>query len=99
MTAESNAVYAQGHLLFLRGDTLVAQPFDADRLQFAGDAVALDVRVAKVTGEVAAVSVSDTGTLVYRAPGDETPGRQLIWMDRTGKTARATDVDFTWRPA
>ena len=98
MTAESNAVYAQGHLLFLRGDTLVAQPFDPDRLQFAGDAVALDVRVAKVTGEIAAVSVSDTGTLVYRAPGDETPTRQLLWMDRTGKTVRATDVDFQMTP-
>ncbi len=98
MTAESNAVYAQGHLLFLRGDALVAQPFDADRLQFAGDAVALDVRVAKVTGEIAAVSVSDTGTLVYRAPGDETPTRQLLWMDRTGKTVRATDVDFQMTP-
>jgi eukaryotic-like serine/threonine-protein kinase len=98
MTAESNAVYAQGHLLFLRGDTLVGQPFDPDRLQFTGDAVALDVRVAKVTGEVAAVSVSDTGTLVYRAPGDETPSRQLLWMDRTGKTVRATDVDFQMTP-
>ena len=70
MTAESNAAYSQGRLLFLRADTLVAQPFDPEGRQFTGEAVALGVRVAKVAQEVGAFSVSDTGTLIYREPGD-----------------------------
>ncbi len=94
MTAESNAMYSRGHLLFLRGDTLVAQPFDPDRLQFTGDAVSLDARVATFGGEVGAFSASETGTLIYREPRDEAPNRQLVWIDRTGKTVRATDDEF-----
>ena len=95
MTAESTAAYSQGRLLFVRGDTLVAQPFDPDRLQFTGDAVALGVRVAKFfSGEVAGFSVSDTGTIAYREPGNETPIRQLVWMDRSGKTVKASDAEF-----
>ena len=98
MTAESNALYSRGHLLFMRGDTLVAQPFAPDRLQFTGDAVSLDVRVAKFGGELGAFSVSDTGTLIYREPRDETPTRQLVWIDRNGKTVRATDDQFSMGP-
>jgi Tol biopolymer transport system component len=94
MTAESNALYSRGHLLFMRGDNLVAQPFDPDGLHLTGDAVSLDVRVAKFGGELGAFSVSDTGTLIYREPRDETPTRQLVWIDRMGKTVRATDDEF-----
>jgi Tol biopolymer transport system component len=94
MTAESNAMYSRGHLLYMRGDSLVAQPFDPDRLQFTGDAVSLDVQVAKFGGELGSFSVSDTGTLIYREPRDESPTRQLVWIDRTGKTVRATEDEF-----
>ena len=98
MTAESNAMYSRGHLLFMRGDTLVAQPFDPDRLQITGDAVSLDVRVTKFGGELGAFSVSETGTLIYREPRDESPTRQLVWIDRGGKTVRATDDEFSMGP-
>jgi len=98
MTAESNAVYSQRRLLFLRGETLVAQPFDPDRLQFTGDAAALGVRVAKFGDEVGAFSVSDTGTLIYREPGTGAPTRQLLWMDREGKTVKAADAEFPMAP-
>ncbi len=98
MTAESNATYSQGRLLFLRGDTLVAQPFDSDRLQFTGDALALGVRVAKVAQQVGAFSVSDTATLIYREPGTGAPTRQFLWMDRGGKTVKAADAEFPMAP-
>jgi Tol biopolymer transport system component len=94
MTVESNAVYSNGRLLFLRGDTLVSQPFDPDRRQLTGDAVALGVQVAKIAGEIGAFSVSDNGTLVYRAPGDAVPRRQILWMDRSGKTVKASEAEF-----
>ena len=98
MTAESNATYSQGRLLFLRGDTLVAQPFDHEGRQFSGDAVALGVRVAKVAQEIGAFSVSDTGTLIYREPGTGAPTRQFLWMDRGGKTVKAADAEFPMAP-
>jgi Tol biopolymer transport system component len=94
MTAESNAMYSRGHLLYMRGDSLVAHPFDPERLQFTGDAVSLDVRAAKFGDELGSFSVSDTGTLIYREPRDESPTRQLVWIDRTGKTVRATEDEF-----
>ena len=34
----TNVLYTQGHLLFLRETTLMAQPFDARRLVLTGDA-------------------------------------------------------------
>ena len=40
-TADSSAQFSQGHLLFLRGSTLMAQPFDVDRLETTGDARAI----------------------------------------------------------
>ncbi len=98
MTAESNAAYSQGRLLFLRGDTLVAQPFDPDRRQLTGDAVALGVRVARVGGEIGAFAVSDTGTLIYREIVTGRVTRQLVWMDRSGQTAKAADAEFQMAP-
>src|SRR5207253_1609186 len=39
MTTQSNAVYAPpGYLIFMRQGTLTARPFNADSLQFTGDA-------------------------------------------------------------
>ena len=83
----SNAEYAQGALLFLRGTTLMAQPFDVGRLAFTGEAVPLanQVRVSEVSGflRTGAFNVSETGVLVYRA--DPSPGSDLVWFDRTGR--------------
>ncbi len=38
LQAESSALYASGHVLFARSDTLMAQPFDPDARQSTGDA-------------------------------------------------------------
>jgi eukaryotic-like serine/threonine-protein kinase len=81
----SHAVYAKGYLLFVREETLVAQPFDVSRLQTIGEAVpvAEDVRVNSANGR-AAFSASPTGVLVYRTGGNAIPV-QLTWFDRAGK--------------
>jgi len=58
MTSESKAIYvAPGFLLFLNGSILLARPFDADRLEFTGDGVA-------VANDVGGFHAS-SGTLVY----------------------------------
>jgi eukaryotic-like serine/threonine-protein kinase len=81
----SFAMYAPpGYLLFQRDGTLMAQPFDAAKLQFTGDAfpIAEQVEVNTQNGRVA-FDVSQNGVLVYRsAVGSNT---QLTWFDRSGK--------------
>jgi serine/threonine protein kinase/Tol biopolymer transport system component len=81
----SNAMYANGHLLFLRDGTLMAQPFDPDRLATTGDIVPLAEGVQTVldSGRAGVFSVSDTGLLLYRQGVGSR--RQLVWFDRTGK--------------
>jgi Tol biopolymer transport system component len=71
-----------GHLLFLRENTLMAQPLDLAKLAMAGTAVP----VAEGVGTSLAhgfFSVSNNGVLAYRTgSGGST---QLAWVDRTGK--------------
>ena len=70
-----------GYLLFMRDDILMAQPFDDTRFELTGEASRLAEGVAD-TGLSAAVSVSQTGTLVYRR--DDYPAA-LVWVDRDGR--------------
>ncbi|HYL34354.1 MAG TPA: protein kinase [Bryobacteraceae bacterium] len=81
----NNVAYSQGYLLFVRGNTLMAQPFDAKRLATTADAVPVAERVQKtVLVGHAALGVSANGILVYKSgpTGDIT---QLVWFDRGGK--------------
>jgi WD40 repeat protein len=84
--SNSNAMYALGHLLYLRENTLVAQPFDASRLATTGDAEPIGERVqtAVPAGSVGVFCVSRDGLLVYQS-GSGGAGVQLMWFDRTGK--------------
>jgi len=72
-----------GHLLFVREGTLMAQPFDARKLQLAGEPFPVAERVEARIGH-GAYSVSDNGVLAWRegASGLRT---QLTWFDREGK--------------
>ena len=45
--AESSAAYASGHVLFARDDTLMAQPFDPETRQLAGEAFPVAERVSQ----------------------------------------------------
>lgn len=82
---ESNAIYAPpGYLLFVRQGTLVAQRFDANKLQLMGDAAPLAGHEAVDSSlRRGDFSVSENGTLVY-ASGALSEGR-LLWFDRNGK--------------
>lgn len=79
------AVFANGHLFFPRAGTLMAQPFNARRLevQDAPVPVAQDIEITWYFTGV--FSVSDAGVFVYRT--GSAPGTfQLTWVDRQGKT-------------
>jgi eukaryotic-like serine/threonine-protein kinase len=79
---------APGYLLFVRDGTLMAQPFDRDKLETAGDAVPVaeqvDVSNAGVGATVGYFSASQNGVLAYTS-GRALGGVQLTWFDRTGK--------------
>jgi serine/threonine protein kinase/Tol biopolymer transport system component len=83
----SNAQYASGRVLFTRDATLMAQPFDVDRLELRGEAVPIaeQVAVGGSTGRSAAVSVARDGALVYQNGGASNTDSQLTWYDRSGK--------------
>jgi eukaryotic-like serine/threonine-protein kinase len=72
----SRAVYAAGQLLFSRGASVFARPFDAAQLAFTGPEVLL-------TAQARFFSASDNGTVVYRA--ERTPISELTWFDRNGR--------------
>ena len=86
--ASLSAVYAPpqkegpGHLLYLREGTLMAQPFDARRLELAGDAFPVAEQVSSLRS-LAFFSASTNGALAYRTGGGAS--YHLGWFDRAGK--------------
>jgi Tol biopolymer transport system component len=83
-TSDGNAIYASGHLLYLRQDALVAQPFDPEKLELRGEAVPIAEQVASSFVTLGLFSASQTGLLTY-LDGALSTQRQLTWRDRGGK--------------
>ena len=79
------AVYsASGHLLFLRGGTVVAQPFDVTSMQITGEAFPIPGPDAEViTTATSFFSASPNGVLAYVRNRQRT--FQLRWHDREGR--------------
>jgi dipeptidyl aminopeptidase/acylaminoacyl peptidase len=77
------ASYVNGSLFFMRENTLMAQPFDAAKLQLTGEPSPVAEHVA-TTQSIGVFSVSPGGTLAYRS-GAMTGSYQLTWFDREGK--------------
>ena len=92
--ALSSAVYAEpGYLLYRRDRHLVAHAFDARRLELVGDPkpVAEDLWYDPGVTSLTNLSVSSTGTLVFRTGGEETS--ELAWFDRRGQA-----LGVAWEP-
>jgi Tol biopolymer transport system component/predicted Ser/Thr protein kinase len=89
MGSRTNAVYVpsakpdQGHLLFIRETSLMAQPFDAGRLELTGEAfpVAEHVGLFLTRGFFGGAT---NGRLVYRA--GIASAWQPAWFDRQGRS-------------
>ena len=84
-----DVVYSSGYLIFGRGTTLMAQPFDPKRLDVTGEPVA----VLQGVRHVSPAALAANGTLVYVPSGLQAPERRaLVWVDRSGRAvARAID--------
>ncbi len=82
----SRAEYANGYLFFGRDGNLMAQPFDARRLQLSGEAMRVADGLGQSRPEVSnfAFSVSNSGSVAYWS-GHPVPRTQLTWFERTGR--------------
>ncbi len=83
--ADSNALYSPpGYLLFLRAQTLMVQPFDAEGLTLSGDAFPVAESIANPQNyRLGDFSVSQEGTLVYQT--GETGLTQVEVRDSAGR--------------
>jgi Tol biopolymer transport system component len=81
-TSAGQAIYAAGYLLWPRDGTLVAQPFDIDRLRLSGDPrpVAGPIPTVGMHGQINVTEAA--GILVYFAGASRS---QLTWFDRSGR--------------
>ena len=85
-----------GHLLFIDADaTLLAAPFDVERLELTGAALPVAEGLAMLGNGTGFFAVSQTGTLVYRTAAAAarvvvTP----VWVDRDGNVR---EIDPGWR--
>ena len=81
----SNAIYASGHLLYQRENSLVAQPFDPSSGKFTAEPQPLAGNVYYDSGLWRVdISTSNDGMLVY-ASGMTSGTEILTWYDRSGK--------------
>jgi Tol biopolymer transport system component len=94
IATNSSARYAKsGHLVLLRDRTLLAQRFDADKLELVGEAVPVAENMTRSFRYETMFSVSDTGLLSFQA-GSASELSRLVWVDREGR-----DLETVGKPA
>ena len=86
LTEQTNAVYASpGYLLFGRQGTLMAQRFDADKIQLSGEAFPVAGNIDQETPSANAFfSVSKNGRVIAFHEASRSLD-ELTWFDREGK--------------
>lgn len=79
----TNVRYVPGYVVFTRGETLYAAPFDTERLEVTGSPFpAAEVLTSPIGA--ASYSVSESGSLAY-VPAGASIGK-LVWVDAKGAT-------------
>jgi serine/threonine protein kinase/Tol biopolymer transport system component len=86
VNVSSNAVYSPpGYLLYVRGGTLMAQAFNANRLRTEGDPFTVAQQAGFLPGSLQGqFAVSQTGVLSYYS-GSNPLLSQLTWVSREGQ--------------
>jgi len=90
VSGDTTAVYAAatgnstGYLLFMRNQTLMAQPFNAEKLATTGEAEPVAEQLNHSNNVYGEFGVSQTGVLAY-ITGGASRGVQITWFDRSGR--------------
>ncbi len=75
-----------GHLVYGRGQAVLAAPFSLDALEITGPSVRLVQNIfSSAESGWAKISVTADGTLAY-VPAPSLGGRELVWVSRDGST-------------
>jgi serine/threonine-protein kinase len=82
--AISRPMFAAGHLVFLRGRTIVAAAFRPDTLELTGP-------VEPIVEDVWDFRMSLGGRIIYSTPASY--GGQLVWVDRKGSSEAILEDD------
>ena len=93
LNSHSNAIYANGYLLFVREQTLLAQKFDTGNLELSGNAVPIAEQI-RFDGNYnhSSFSASQNGILIYE--GNLAPAlNQLAIINRDG--SKITVIEST----
>jgi serine/threonine protein kinase len=91
VNSSSNASYASGYLLFMRGSSVLAQRFDPGDYSLSGDAVTVAEGVINDPGfSLGVFSVSQNGILAYQT-GVGLAGARMVVVDRQGKALNYVD--------
>jgi serine/threonine protein kinase/Tol biopolymer transport system component len=85
----SPAYVASGHLIFFRDGTLLAAPFDEERLRVTGPAVKLIDQIAVTTAGAPMLAISHSGTMAYMSG---MAGSRLVWVSRGGLEQPLTEL-------
>jgi Tol biopolymer transport system component len=81
----TNPRYApSGHLIYARGGSLMAVPFDPQRLAVTGAEVPVVEGTRESSVGASQYSISGTGTLVYVPGGFQSAQARLVWVNRNG---------------
>jgi hypothetical protein len=85
---------ASGHLVYVTdGGTLMAAPFDLDRLAITGEAVPITDGLAVRATQRVDLAISPTGLMTYVQGFSRGNDRELVWVSRDGQV---TQVDPQW---
>ena len=89
--SDGGAVYTSGHVLFLRQEKILAQAFDAERLELSGSPFEVaDGALGRSAGFALTLSAAANGAVAFRA-GNARIGRQFAWFDRSGNLSGNLD--------
>jgi Tol biopolymer transport system component len=98
---DSSFVLTPGWLLFVRGNRLMAQPFDSDGGRAIGDAVPVveGASLSNVTN-YASIAASASGVLIYEGGRANVGRTQMAWYDPSGKLlGSVANPDTVFDPA
>lgn len=82
---DGNVGFANGHVVFVNGGALKAQPFDTASLQLVGQAVAIaqhELEIWEKAWFQSGFSVAESGILAFQSSNDFAP--ELVWTDALG---------------